>query len=436
MAALVPALACSSSGSGPDEERGLLRVSASDVDRAGAAALAGFEENDVSSFRIQLNAGAHVVVDTTFFGSPAVPHDFTLEPNTYVVLVEAFQSGDVLLFTGADQATVVADDTASVGVDLDPSIGAIQVTIADDTSAVVATNATAPVRVQVRNGRGQPVSGVGVALTVDPASAGSVVFPATAETGADGSLTGTFQPARREGEGRLRLALDGLPLDLAAPATFSVESPVDVGRSTISVANGERVLADGVTEALIEVRIVDADGRPQAGIPVTVVSSRNPTGAGDPVDFIDSDAEFTDAAGRVRATLSTRSSSSLAGDATVTALADGKELSASGRVSFRSLVSTSGTRISTVPVTVRANGSDFSEIVVEVRGTNGLPLADTFVELRTNGILGARLTPGSGRTDRQGLFRSRIVSTTKGSTFVDVIADGLRTSASGFVIFN
>jgi hypothetical protein len=209
---------------------------------------------------------------------------------------------------------------------------------------------------------------------------------------------------------------------------------VDVDLSSIELANAVRLPADGVSKADITVAVVDTGGVPQAGIPVEVRSSRN--GPGGLLDTIRVDRAETDGTGVVRATLQTTSSSTLAGDAVITVTADSKELTRTGLVTFRSIVSAGDTEVSVFPQVVPANGSAAAEITVTVGSTNGAPASDVLVQIETKDNSLFSIQPAQGRTNGQGVFRSRISSTVKTGTVIDVIADGLRTSATGFVLFN
>jgi hypothetical protein len=354
-----------------------------------------------------------VVLDSTLVRSGALTLEAELRPDTYVVLVETFQGGDILQFTGVGQATVLADDTVDTAVDLDAALGNVELSIGDASPAVVATNGTAPVRLTVRNSRGQPVPGAGLEFAVTPSGAGEVEFSGTAETRADGTFDAVLDPAGVEGDGEIRLTVDGFPVVFSAAPRFSVVSPVD---------------------ADITVAIVDSGGVPQAGIPVVVRSSRNRPG--DVLDTIRVDRSETDGSGLVQATLQTTSSSTLAGDAVITVSADSKELAQTGLVTFRSIVSAGDTEISVFPQVLPGNGVAAADIVVTVGTTTGAPASEVLVQLETKDNSLFSIQPVEGRTNGQGVFRSRISSTVKTGTVIDVIADGLRTSATGFVLFN
>jgi hypothetical protein len=415
------------------EEPGLLRLSAADLDHS-PPALAGFEEDDVTSYRVRILAGPRVLVDSLFPKVGPIQHDFELRPDTYLVEVQGFQGDEVLLLDGAGQATLAPSDTVPLVVDLDPAIGGIVLTIDGQTSAQIATNASAPVRVAVANERGQPVSGAEIEVEVDPEEAGEVVFTGPAQTGPDGTLSGTFLPAGGEFAGELRLVVDGFPVDFATPRSFSIVSPVDPVRSSMVLSNTFRVPADGVSTADIQVQVVDREGNPQAGIPVVVRSSRN-DGA-EHIDSIHSDQTKTDASGSFAATLTSFSSSNLAGDATIEAVADGKTLATAGTVNFLSIVSATASELEIPQQVVPADGTSFAEVVVTVLGHDDDPLPNVLVQIQTKDDSLFQLQPASGRTNASGVFRSRISSTTKTGTVIDVFADGLKLSAVGFVLFD
>jgi hypothetical protein len=424
---------CGGGGSGPDEDSGLVRISAADLDH-GSPDLAGFGEEDLTSYRIRVLAGPREVVDSTFVKAGAIQHEFELAPNTYFVEVQGFQSEDVMVLEGAGQVTVAPGDTVPLAIDLDPTIGDIDLTIGGETTAVVATNGSAPVQVTVRNKQGRAVDGADVEIEVEPAAAGSITFDGPALTGSDGTLSGLFVPAGGEFTGELELVVDGFPIDFTPPRSFSIVSPVDTGLSTLTLTNTFRLPADGVSQTDISVLVVDRRGEPQANIPVVVRSNRN-NGA-ETLDRIRSDQAKTDASGQFTATLTTHSSSNLAGDATITAEADGKTLADRGTVNFLSIVSATASEARIAPQLVPADGSSFAEVTVTVRGNAGQRLANVLVQIETKDNSLFKLQPASGRTDSNGTFRSRISSTVKTGTVVDVFADGLKTSAVGFVLFN
>jgi hypothetical protein len=424
--------ACGDGSSGPDEDPGFLQISATDVDHL-SPSLGGFDEDDVTSFRVRLLAGPRVVLDSTFARAGGIRHDFEVDANTYIVEVEAFQGADVVVLQGAGEATVAAGDTVPLTVDLDPAIGDIGLTIDGQTSATVPTNGSVPVEVTVRNQQGLPVEGAEIELQPVPAAAASIDFAGPARTGPDGSLEGTFLPNGGEFTGELQLTVDGFPVDFAAPRAFSIVSPVDVGMSRLTLTNTFRVPADGVSATDIDVLVVNRSGVPQANIPIEIVSSRN--GGTEKIDTIRSAQSKTDAAGRFQATLTTNSSSNLAGDATITAVADGKTLAQSGEVSFLSIVSATGSEVHVAPQEVPANGTSSAEITATIRGHSGQPLGNVLVQIQTKDNSLFRIQPISGRTNAGGVFRSHISSTVKTGTIIDVFADGLKTSAVSFVLF-
>jgi hypothetical protein len=319
-------------------------------------------------------------------------------------------------------------------VDLDPAVGDVDLTIGGQTAAVVPTNGTAPVRAVVRNDQGQPVQGARVVFTTDPASAGTVTVPGSGETGADGALDATFVPAGGEAQGRMLLTVDGAPVVLDPAVTFSIVSPVDPGLSALTLTNTFRLPADGASTSEIRAHVVDKDGNALAGIPVVVKSSRN--SPADVMDTIRSDQTKTDGAGDYVARLSTFSSSNLAGDATITATADSKTMVTTGTINFLSIVSAGASTIHVAPQLVPADGTSAADLTINVRTVTGASAPNVLVQLKTRDDSVFHLQPGSGRTNSAGVFRSRISSSTEGGTIIDVFADGLKTSATGFVLFN
>jgi hypothetical protein len=213
---------------------------------------------------------------------------------------------------------------------------------------------------------------------------------------------------------------------------------VDAAGSRVLQDAADRLLADGRTTRGLTVRLVDRAGRPLPGVEVDLASSRNAGGGA--VDRISPARGSTDAGGELRATLTTTSSSTLLGDAVVTARAGGTDLAESVVVQFFSAVSAMATTIACPATAVHVDGSAEeprgARVTATVRDAAGRTLPGVFVELRTRDAALWPVSPASGRTDGGGRFGGAVTSAiANDNTFVDVYADGLKTSAICVVSF-
>lgn len=214
---------------------------------------------------------------------------------------------------------------------------------------------------------------------------------------------------------------------------------VDAALSGLSQAETDRLLSDGKAAREITVRIVDPRGNPIAGVEVELSSSRN-GGALGMVDLIVPERGVTDAGGVLRAEFTTQSSSTLLGDALITASAAGKLLN---DVITIQMVTPVSAVLSTLtcpfgPTHVAGSPSEPNEarITAVVRDVQGRPLAGTFVQFMTRDQAVWPVTPPNGRSDAAGVFQAVVTSSRAASTFLDFYADGHKASATcilGFI---
>ncbi|MBA2564570.1 MAG: PKD domain-containing protein [Gemmatimonadetes bacterium] len=222
-------------------------------------------------------------------------------------------------------------------------------------------------------------------------------------------------------------------------ATVRPLPDVDESASTLRQSGTERLPSDGRSVRRIIVRIVDPTGRPLRGVTVELASSRNggPMGT---VDVISPAAATTNAAGEVEANFSTNSSSTLLGDAVVTARAAGETLAASITIQFVTPVNTARSSIRCPFTAVHVVGSRSTprqaDVLATIRDATGNPLPGIFVEFRTRDPAIWPVMPASGRTNGAGQFGGVVTSARPNdSTFVDVYADGHKTGAICIVSF-
>ncbi|MFN2432289.1 MAG: Ig-like domain-containing protein, partial [Gemmatimonadota bacterium] len=215
---------------------------------------------------------------------------------------------------------------------------------------------------------------------------------------------------------------------------------VDVEGSSLSQSGSGRLRADGSASRLVSLQVVDPSGKPLPAVEVEVASSRN-AGAAGTVDRLSPTRGVTDGLGRFETLFSTTSSSSLLGDAVVGARAGGRELEQTITVQFSSAVSAAASRLSCPLSSVHVEGSTSQPQGARIRATvqdaREQPLAGIHVRLGTRDLGLYRVTPAEGRTDGSGTFEFTVSSDLAGtSTFVDLYADGLKTSAMCTVSFD
>jgi hypothetical protein len=215
-----------------------------------------------------------------------------------------------------------------------------------------------------------------------------------------------------------------------------VRPDVDPVGSRLWQSESGRLLADGRTARELTVEVRDRAGRALKDVEVELTSSRN---AGSAVDRIEPSRGRTDDAGRLRAAFTTTSSSSLLGDALVQAHAAGTTIDEGVTIQFASAVDAILTSISCPARAVHVAGSAEeprgATLTATVRDAAGQALPDVHVEFKTRDTAVWRVDPPFGRSDAAGAFRASIASDVPGNTFVDVYADGLRTSAVCVLVF-
>ena len=222
-----------------------------------------------------------------------------------------------------------------------------------------------------------------------------------------------------------------------ASASVRPRPDVDPSASQLGQSGSGRLAADGSATRRITVQVVDRAGNPLPQVGVELFSSRN-GGAAGTVDRIVPERGNTDGAGIFEADFSTTSSSSLLGDAVVGARADGNPLQGTVTVQFYSVVSSYNSTI-TCPVTaVHVTGSALQPqavpVIARVRDAQGNLLSGIYVEMKTRSLAVWPVQPVGGRTDASGEFQASVSATlANDNTFVDLYADGVKTSAICFL---
>lgn len=221
--------------------------------------------------------------------------------------------------------------------------------------------------------------------------------------------------------------------------TVQPQPDVDERASSLSQNQTDRLLSDGKAARRITVRVVASTGAPISGVEVDLASSRNGAGNGT-VDRMNPERGRTNAAGLFEADFRTNSSSTLFGDAVVTARAAGELLDDTITIQFVTPVNTYMSSLACPFQPVHVVGSPHepreAEITAVVRDVNGDPLADMFVELKTRDPQIWPVTPASGRSNSAGEFRAVVTSEQPNdNTYVDFYADGHKTSAVCVVSF-
>lgn len=150
---------------------------------------------------------------------------------------------------------------------------AIEVVSGDAQSAPAASVVPNPIRVRIVDTRGEPVAGVGVAFI---ASAGSgILSPATAESDADGIVSGSWQLPGHTGTMHGRAEVDGLD-----PVSFTAISIPGAANAVVLLGSDEIITDAGVAvDTAMRVRVVDQYGNPIGGMNVTF---RTSSGGGAP----------------------------------------------------------------------------------------------------------------------------------------------------------
>jgi adhesin/invasin len=211
---------------------------------------------------VQIASGGGTLGGTTSVGS---------DPNGLVTFTDLSIRGSpgirTLLFA-ADAFASAASAPIALGVGAPASIAA---TAGEGQSATVNTAVATPPAVVIRDGDGNPVSGIPVVFAV--ASGGGSVSGATVTTGPEGvAQVGGWTLGTQAGPNTLRAEVEGLELQ-GSPVTFTATGtagPLSLERSTIAASPTTITASTGGTTSRITVTALDGFGNPIRDLPVSL----------------------------------------------------------------------------------------------------------------------------------------------------------------------
>lgn len=207
---------------------------------------------------------------------------------------------------------------------------------------------------------------------------------------------------------------------------------VSSSQSAIS-ASPTSVVADGSSISVVTVTVNNASGSPLSGKSVSLTSSR---GAADTI------ASMTGATGSDgKAYFQVRSNT--AGSSIFIAMVDSMVITQTAAVIFTSAVPTPGpvsatqSTVTASPVSVLANGTDFSVVTVTVRDSVGNPLGGKLVSLYSSRGAADTIVVGAagGLTDGSGKAYFDVKSNTAGTSAVTAVSDSVTITQTATVTF-
>lgn len=278
--------------------------------------------------------------------------------------------------------------------------------VADVTTRVADGTSRITITVVARTAEGKPVRGRDVVLAVSGAS-NAVVQPGT--TGVDGAAEGSLASTRAETK---RVTATVEPGGVTLTATLSLDFLADAtalstSLSSVTVTPASDVVADGASQADVEVVVRDVNGNVVPGQAVLL-------GASGTDNVFVQPAGATDAAGRVTGTLASTHAETKAVTATVNPGPDAVVLDSTPEVEFVADVTTIGAATSSVTAIpalgVVADGVAFAILSVVVRDANGNPVPGQTVELAASGTANLVTQPGSV-TNAAGIANALLSST-------------------------
>ncbi|MBF0722994.1 invasin domain 3-containing protein [Sanguibacter inulinus] len=261
----------------------------------------------------------------------------------------------------------------------DPTTSTID---ASPTSIVADGTSTSAITVRLRDSQGTALETSGGVVVVST-DLGSV--SATTDNG-DGTYSAVLTSSSTTGAATLGFAIGDDEATSTASVAF-VPGPVDLGLSEIS-ANPTEILADGSSTSLVSVQLKDAQGN-------TIVGSTDVVSITTDLGTVTATTAVGD--GLHTATLT---SSTTAGTATLGYAVGG--IDAPGTAQVELLVGAVDLAASTIvatPDSIVADGTSTSQLVVQLRDTNGNPLktsGGTIVISTDAGTVGATTDVGDG----------------------------------------
>ncbi len=323
------------------------------------------------------------------------------------VLQSAAPGGLILTITAGGVPLLPQTFTFSPPPPSDPDNTTIEA--APTTAAVNTENVT--VTVTVRDASNDPVQGVEVVLSGNPAG---LIIPDDTETSDVNGIATFLVSSDTPGTYTLSATIDGVDVNNTASVTFTA-GPVSASQSTVTTNTTRVAVGGGASRATVTVTVRDGSGNALSGISVSLSSS----GSG---DTISPSSATTNASGI--ATFFT-SSISTPQTATYTATADGVDLLQTVTVTY---VSVSGglSTVTATPTTIVIGSGNTSLTTVTVNGSDGLPLQNVNVFLNevddTNPI--ADIVPiGDTLTNASGQVQFEVTPTQAGTTTLRATAN-------------
>jgi adhesin/invasin len=222
----------------------------------------------------------------------------------------------------------------------------------DDQSAVVGQPVPVAPSVRVRDAAGTPLPGIPVTFAVT--GGGGTVSGGTPVTGADGvAAVGRWSLGTEVGANQLSATVAGQDLS-GSPVVFSATATtggVSASESQVEASPGTITASNGTSASTITVRVRDQFGNAVAGVTVALAVSGTGNTLTQPTAPTDADGVAT---GRL--------SSTVAGDRTVTATADGVEIEQSATITVQAGTPTATNSSATVP-----NGRAGERTTIEIQ---------------------------------------------------------------------
>ena len=296
--------------------------------------------------------------------------------------------------------------TACHGAPGSPVISPSLSTVAAAPTSLTAGAGSSTVSVTVKDGNGNPMSGINVVLSVT--GSGNTLTQPTGPTNASGVATGTFS-STGAGTKTVSATANGIPLTQTASVTVT-PGAVSTTASTVSATPTSFVAGTG--SSTITVTANDANGNPISGATVVLAV----TGSG---NTLTQPSATTNASGVATGTLS----STVSEAKTVSATINGAAVTQTATVTVSSApVSASQSTVAVDPASLTA-GSGTATITVTVRDAGGNPISGANVVLSATGT-GNTIVQPSGPSDASGIVTGTLSSTAAGSKTVSATANG------------
>jgi hypothetical protein len=323
--------------------------------------------------------------------------------------------------TGSLSSTVAEDKTITAtagGVQLasQPVVSvsagpadAAQSTVAAAPTSIVADADISTITVTAKDANGNPVSGATVVLAAT--GSGNTLTQPASVTDANGTATGTLASSVAEDK-TVSATIDGTGVNQTVVVTVTPGSGSGVSASLSAVAIAPTALTAGASPATITVTVQDGTGTPLSGVTVLLAAS----GTG---NTLTQPASVTDANGTATGSLT----STVAEDKTITATADGVQLSSQPVLSVTAgAVDAAQSTVVAAPTSIVA-GSGTATITVTARDGYGNPVPNQAVSLTTSGT-NYTLTQPASNTDAAGGATGTLSATAAQTLVVSATAGG------------